>query len=455
MIVSFPFIATSAKIISKTPYSFSAFAVTKEASCTGSNAGTLYLGADGLWYSSASVIDRTFPTNGYYKNIAGYEVAQISNGVVISDDTCAPTVSYISVFPDTINLAQGVGTQIYVTAHMSNGSTQDVTYSASYSSNNTSRATVNSTGYITASAVNTGTVNITAVYNGHTAICYVNVEAAYIESISIDPSGFNIPLGLSEQLTVYAHWSNDTTTNITSLASYSSSNTSRATVSGGLVQASNSTTGAVNITATYDGHTAVSSGTISSAIPQSISVSPDSFSLSVSTSQQLTVTAHMSNGTTQNVTSSATYTRTNSNITVSSGGLVTGSAVGSSGVNISYSGYSTSASITVTAFIKQLVSLAVEPGIIYLSPGVYEEKTFQVRGYYNDSTNAILPVSTYYLNMVDGNIFNIGSLIANSTTMRVYQEGPPYETSGWVDFEVVYSGSEGTPTNGILSVFIG
>ena len=83
----------------------------------------------------------------------------------------------------------------------------------------------------------------------------------------------------------------------------------------------------------------------------SISVSPSSKTLANGATQQLTVTAHYSDSTTGDVTNSATYTSTNTSVaTVSSSGLVT--AVASSGsatINISYSGKSTSCSITASA----------------------------------------------------------------------------------------------------------
>lgn len=372
---------------------------------------------------------------------------------VVTGSITPAEVTYISVSPTSFSLPQGYGQQLTVTAHLSNGGTTDVTTSASYSSNQPSRMSVNGSGFATAGNTN-GTSTITITYLGHQTTSSATTTAAIVEYISVSPTSFSLPQGLTQQLTVTAHMSNGSTLDVTYSSSYSSNNTSRATVSGGLVQASNSTTGAVDITATYNGHTAIASGTISAAIPQSISVSPDSFSINVSSSQQLTVTAHMSNGTTQNVTSSATYTRTNSNITVSSSGLVTGSSAGSSGVNISYGGYSTSASVTVTAVVKQLSYITVEPGIIYLAPGIYDEKTFQVRGYYNDSTNAILPTSDYSVIPSGGDLWNIAVLDVNVNTKKVYQEGPPYETSGTLDLTIVYTGSEGTPSNGLLSIFI-
>jgi hypothetical protein len=70
----------------------------------------------------------------------------------------------------------------------------------------------------------------------------------------------------------------------------------------------------------------------------SISVSPGSALLSVGNTLQLTATGNYSNGTTQNLTSTATWSTSNSKAATVAGGLVTAVANGSSSITASYTG---------------------------------------------------------------------------------------------------------------------
>ena len=80
----------------------------------------------------------------------------------------------------------------------------------------------------------------------------------------------------------------------------------------------------------------------------SVSVSPNPVSLSVGGSQQLTATAHYSDGSTANVTTSATWSVANSSVaTVNSSGVASGVAAGSTSITAAYSGASASTAVNV------------------------------------------------------------------------------------------------------------
>lgn len=70
----------------------------------------------------------------------------------------------------------------------------------------------------------------------------------------------------------------------------------------------------------------------------------------MATTQQLTVTLTMSDDTTQNVTSTATYTSSDTAVcTVSAAGLVTAVAVGEATVTVAHSGLEAACAVTVEA----------------------------------------------------------------------------------------------------------
>lgn len=91
-------------------------------------------------------------------------------------------------------------------------------------------------------------------------------------------------------------------------------------------------------------------GGSSSVVLSSIGVSPSTATLTLGTTQQLTVTGKYSNGTTQDVTSKATFTSTNPAVaTVSASGVATGVSAGSATISVSVSGISGTTAVTVSA----------------------------------------------------------------------------------------------------------
>src|SRR5208337_3453342 len=81
---------------------------------------------------------------------------------------------------------------------------------------------------------------------------------------------------------------------------------------------------------------------------QSITAQPNPVTVYPGTTQQLTVTAYWSDGTSTDVTGSSSYVSNNNNIaTVSGGGVVKGVALGSTTVSVSDGNASTSVTVNV------------------------------------------------------------------------------------------------------------
>ena len=96
-------------------------------------------------------------------------------------------------------------------------------------------------------------------------------------------------------------------------------------------------------------YTTVNLTVTSGTAPTSISVTPNAASFARNATQQFTATAKYSNGTTANVTSSATWSIANTAVaTISSGGLASAVASGATTVSASLSGVTGKAPFTVT-----------------------------------------------------------------------------------------------------------
>ena len=277
----------------------------------------------------------------------------------------APDVTSISVSPNPVNIRRGDTRQLAVTALLSDGTGENVTSKSSYSSANTSIATVSSAGLVTGKAI--GTTTVMTTYKGKSYAVAVNVRAPDVMSISVSPNPVSIRRGDTSQLTATALLSDGTYENVTSKASYSSANTSIATVnSAGLV--TGKAVGATTVTAVYQGKSYTVAVFVGAPDVMSISVSPNPVNIRRGDTSQLTTTASLSDGTNQNVTSTVSYSSANTSIaTVSSGGLVTGKAVGTTTVTATYSGKSKQVTVNVRA--PDVTSISVSPNPVNIRRG--------------------------------------------------------------------------------------
>jgi hypothetical protein len=151
--------------------------------------------------------------------------------------TClAPTLTSVTLAPQTATLAAGTKVQLTATANYSYGPPQNVTSSASWASSNSSVATV-SAGLVTcvSTASQPPPVTITATSGNVQGSTTVNCLAPVLQSISVTPQSSGesgeIPNGGTQQMTATATYSFGPAQNVTSVATWSSSVPSVATVS--------------------------------------------------------------------------------------------------------------------------------------------------------------------------------------------------------------------------------
>ncbi|APU20950.1 Ig-like domain-containing protein [Actinoalloteichus sp. GBA129-24] len=83
--------------------------------------------------------------------------------------------------------------QLAATLNMSDGSTQTVTSTATWTSSDDEVATVSTGGLVT--AVAEGAATITAAHSGQSGTCAVTVPAAEAESLSVTPPTATVELG--------------------------------------------------------------------------------------------------------------------------------------------------------------------------------------------------------------------------------------------------------------------
>ena len=129
-------------------------------------------------------------------------------------------------------------------------------------------------------------------------------------SIAITPAGPSIALGTSQQFTATGTFSDNTTRNLTSSVTWSSSTPSIATISndaGTNGRATSVAVGSTTITAASGGISPSTTLAVTSATLVSVTVLPANTSVAVGTSQQFTATGTFSDNSAQDLTSSVTW----------------------------------------------------------------------------------------------------------------------------------------------------
>jgi uncharacterized protein YjdB len=305
------------------------------------------------------------------------------------------TLVAIQVTPATTNLAPGATQQFKATGVYSDNTTKDITASASWSSADSSVATVSdaegSKGLATAHAA--GSTFISATSGGIVGSATITVTPA-LASISVTPAGATIAPGATLQFTATGTFTDNSTKDITALVNWSASVTTIASVSNDPASkglAAGLAAGSTAITATSGNISGSATLTVSQVTPPtptlvSIQVTPANPSVMLGATQQFTATGTYSDGTTKDITILATWSSSPSSVASISNaegakGLATSLTVGTATITATSGNVSGSTTLTVKA---SLVSITVTPAnhiahfgdtVQYTAIGVYADKT--------------------------------------------------------------------------------
>ena len=207
---------------------------TLQLSATGyySDGTTHSLGASVTWQTTQSAV-ATINTQGDVTG-AGVGVAQISaayEGVTGATSVTVgpPALLSITVSPNQSSLPAGESAQFTATGNFSDGTVQNLTQSATWSSSAPGVATITAGGL--ARGVTTGTLSISATMSSITGSATLTVMAPVLVSIAVTPANASIAVGSTQQLTATGTYSDGSTQNLTSTAAWSSSAPSVATIS--------------------------------------------------------------------------------------------------------------------------------------------------------------------------------------------------------------------------------
>ena len=272
----------------------------------------------------------------------------------------------MAVSPADPSVLKGSTRQFTATGSYSDGSTQNLTDKAIWSSSNSVVAVVTNTGLATGFA--TGSSTIQVALGSVAGSTNLTVTAAVLSSIAVTPPNPSISDGTSQQFTVTGTYSDGSTQNLTNSVTWFSSNTSVARI-GSTGLASGVATGSSTIQAALGSVAGSTTLTVTAAVLSSIAVTPPNPSISNGTTQQFTATGSYTDGSTQNLTNLVTWSSSNPVDLISPSGLAAANGVGASIIQATLNGVNGSTTLTMTS-APPTISVTVTPSTANVQAGV-------------------------------------------------------------------------------------
>ena len=307
----------------------------------------------------------------------------------------------LSVTPTNSAIAVGTSQDFTAVGNYSDGTTRDLTASVTWSSSDTTIADISDpTMIVAAASTSPGRIKVNGKRVGQTTIsassgstsgsATITVTPATLVSIAVSPTNPSIARGTAHQFTATGTFSDNTTQDLTTAVTWSSSNTAAATISNtagfnGL--AASVAAGSATIAATSGSISGSTTLTVSPATLVSLAVTPVNANIALGTGQQLIATGTFSDNSTQNLTAAVTWSSSNTAAAAVSNaagfnGLASSVAAGSTTITATSGNIAGSTTLTVTP--ATLVSLAVTPTNPSIAKGTTRQ--FTATGTYSDGT---------------------------------------------------------------------
>jgi hypothetical protein len=210
------------------------------------------------------------------------------------------TISTLTISPVDPSTPKGKTANFHANGAFSDGTTQDLTFDASWSSSapdiaSISDAADDSKGYVQTLAI--GPSTITATFDGKNVTSLVMVTKAVVTSILLSPANPSLLSVSTGSFKATGNYSDATSADISKLATWSSSSSGVATISGGA--AKTLTQGSTTISAALDGVSASTALKVTGGNLTGIAISPIPATVVKDAIGRLTATGTFSNGATQ------------------------------------------------------------------------------------------------------------------------------------------------------------
>jgi uncharacterized protein YjdB len=340
---------------------------------------------------------------------------KLSASATLQVTSAATNLASIAVSPAAPSLPVNTSLQYTATGTYKDGSSRDLTALVSWASSFTSIATINAAGVATGKAA--GSTTISASLGGITGSSKLTVTAPTISSIVVTPDGLTLGIGIGQQYTATAIYSDGSTQDLVSGVTWSSSATGVTTINGSGL-ATTVGAGTATITAKVGSFTDTTLLTVVAANLVSISVTPTPASIAVGTDQQFSAIGSFNDGSTQLLTSVTWSSSSSSVATINSAGLATAVGTGTANITATSGSVSGTAALTVTG--ATVTSVVVKPANSNMPVGT--TKQFTATASFSDGSSENVTASVLWGSSKPGvasinNQGMVSSVATGSTTI--------------------------------------
>ncbi|MBB1383787.1 Ig-like domain-containing protein, partial [Shewanella sp. SR41-2] len=268
-----------------------------------------------------------------------------------NNDNNGVLLTSIAVTPATPSMPLGLKQQFTAMGTYSDGTSSDITNSATWSSDDSTVATINASGL--AMGVIPGSVAITASLidsssNEQSATTTLTITDATLTALAITPVTPSLAKGLTKQFMATGTYSDGTSPDVTTSVTWSSANTLVATVNASGL-ASGVAIGSSVITASLGSDETTTELNITDAILSSIALTPVEPSIAKGITQQFTAIGTYSDGISVDITASANWSSADTLVaTMNTSGAAKGVSIGSSIITADFQAQSATSLLTVT-----------------------------------------------------------------------------------------------------------
>ena len=258
--------------------------------------------------------------------------------------TPAPTLQGVELSPASPSVAKGASRQLVATGRFSDGTTADVSGRAAWTSATPSVATVSASGLVTGASV--GSAEVTATVEQWTGRAMVIVGPAIPVGIEVTPTPVSIPLGLSATFQASQYVMSDGTQSpLVGAVTWSAVTETVATVDAAGVARSRAQ-GTTVVRASQGSLTGSANLTVGPPVPVTIAVSPSAVVVFPGRPQPFTAVATLTDGTTTDVTSTATWSSSNPTVFTMAGAMALCEGRGSASITATTGGVTGTAAIS-------------------------------------------------------------------------------------------------------------
>lgn len=318
--------------------------------------------SESTWTSSVVTTAKISATGAAQGLVAGSVIisAQFADKTATANLTILPaTLSSMTITP--LNPSIPVGTQqVFKTmGTYSDGTSSDITAITTFSTANSTVATISASGVATGLAI--GATPVLASSGGLSSTTILTVTPAALVRIAMAPVNPTLQIGVTQSMTVTATYTDGSSLPVTASSVFSASAPAIAKVVSNTGVVTAMSAGVSVMSALFNGMTVSTNVTVAPAQLVSIAVTPATASILVAGTQAFTAMGTYTDGSSANISNAVLWTSSDiGKATILPTGVATGLAAGVSVMSASLNAKSGNASLTVTVPVT-LSTIAITP----------------------------------------------------------------------------------------------